>query len=308
MSYTLIKAANRYARAQIADESWPGQIINQNVYRHKYQEYRNLFLQNAMQRNVMRYNPYAGDRARRQAKVVRIRKAQRYQRAAGWRVTAGMAGAANRRTGGYMSMEKKFVDFRVDNDAFTTIWAGGEMEDATALSVSATAQGDGESQRDGRVYYIHEVYVTGTVNIAASESQAAPNADVVCRLAMVWDKQTNGAQLNAEDVFLTVAASDDIDSYRNLQQVQRFSVLQDKKIRIPVANTVTNEGAANLFSNGAIVVPFKMSYKFRVPLKVTCSGTTAAIASITDNSIHIIGTATATTAQLSYTSRCRFTG
>ncbi len=221
---------------------------------------------------------------------------------------AATSRAPNARTAGYMGIEKKFIDYRVDDDTFTTVWAGGEMEDGTALSVSAVSQGDGESQRDGRVYYIHGVNIQGTLHVPQTEAQAAPNGDIVCRLALVWDKQTNGAQLNAEDVFLTIGAASDIDSYRNLQYVQRFNVLQDKKIRVPVGQTNMNEGAVNSFANAFVNVPFKLYHTFRTPLKVTCTGTTAAIASISDNSLHVIGTASSTAVELNYTSRLRFSG
>ncbi len=214
----------------------------------------------------------------------------------------------NVRTGGFLDMEVKFADFRKDDDAFTNVWAGGEMDPATADSVSAVAQGDGESQRDGRVYWINSIFVHGTVNQPATESQTTPLGDTICRVALVWDKQTNGAQLSAENVFLTIGAGDDIDSFRNLQFTKRFQVLADRKIRLPTSIATTNEGAANLFAAGIVQVPFKMSVVFKTPIKVTCSATTAAIASLVDNSLHIIGTATNSAATLSYASRLRFIG
>lgn len=213
---------------------------------------------------------------------------------------------ANVRTGGFMDLERKFVDYDIAADAFTNVWAGGEMEDATALSLSAVAQGNGESQRDGRVYHIHSCHVKGFFSIAATESQTAPIADQVARIALVWDTQTNGAQLNAEDVFLTVTAGQDINSWRNLQFSKRFIVLKDKIVKIHVPST--NEGGPNLFSNGFIQVPFKINKTFKTPIKIRCSGTTAAIASITDNSLHFIGTATGPQVLMTYASRCRFTG
>ncbi len=237
-------------------------------------------------------------------KNYRAQMARNYRAAA----SVGPSARGNYRTGGYMGMEKKFADFRVDDDAFTQVWAGGEMDpNGTADSVSVVAQGDGESNRDGRVYYIHEIYIHGTVQVQAVESQTAPQPDNIARVALVWDKQTNGAQMNAEDCFLTIGASDDIDSFRNLQFVQRFTVLANKKINIKQSTAVVNEGAANLFAAGTTTVPFSMSYKFRTPLKVSCSGTTAAIASIADNSLHVIG-CSQSACTLSYASRLRFTG
>ncbi len=213
----------------------------------------------------------------------------------------------NVRTGGFQNIESKFVDYFVNDDAFTTGWAGGEMEDGTALSISAVAQGDGESQRDGRTYNITSVHVNGLVQKAATESQTAPIDEVVARVVMVLDTQTNGAQLNAEDVINAVAAGEDWLGFRNLQNTGRFRVLKDKVFTLRASNA-TNEGAANLFSSGALNLPFKFNVKFKTPIKVRCTGTTAAIASIADNSIHIIGTSQLTTTLLSYNSRIRFTG
>ncbi len=214
----------------------------------------------------------------------------------------------NVRTGGYEGREMKFVDYNKAADAFTVQWTGGEMEDSTALSLSAVAQGDGESQRDGRVYHIHSVHIRGFIDVPVVEGATAPVGDILARLAMVWDTQTNGAQLNAEDVYLGVGAGEDVNSFRNLQNSKRFIVLKEKMLRLPRANAQMNEGSINLFANGDLKIHFTFNKKFNTPIKVRCSGTTAAIASVTDNSIHLIGTATATALKLTYESRVRFTG
>lgn len=212
------------------------------------------------------------------------------------------------RIGGFTGIEKKFVDFFKQVDAFSLTWAGGEMDPGTADALSAIAQGDGESQRDGRVAVLHSVFIKGFLSIAAIESSAAPLDDIVVRLAIVQDKQTNGAQLNAEDVFKTLASGDDTNSVKNLQNSARFIVLKDKTWLIPRARAVSNEGAANLFSSPRILVPIKMGTTFRKPIRVNHTGTTAVIASVADNSIHLIGCATNASALLSYSTRIRFTG
>ncbi len=91
--------------------------------------------------------------------------------------------------------ELKFVDYTVTNDAFTTTWVGGEMEDATALSISAIAEGTGDSQRAGRVATLISWKINGFVNIAAVESITTPLPDQIARIVVVHDKQTNGVQL-----------------------------------------------------------------------------------------------------------------
>jgi len=196
----------------------------------------------------------------------------------------------------------------VDAKAFTTVWTGGEMDEATALSLSAVGQGDGESQRDGRVYWIHSVFLRGTVSQPAVESQTTPAGDIIARLALVWDKQTNLAQMAAEQVFNTIAAGDDIDSFRNLQFTKRYQVLGDRKMRLTVANGGMNEGAINLFAAGQQVINFKFQHVFKKPIRVTTSTTAATVAATVDNSLHLIGTSTSAATVLNYSSRVRFHG
>ena len=212
------------------------------------------------------------------------------------------------RIGGFTGIEKKFVDYTLNGAALTTIWAGGEQDEGTALSMSAIGQGDGESQRDGRVATLHSWFVKGFFTNSEIESSVAPLADTLVRIAVVLDKQSNGAQLNAEDVFDTVGASQDVNSVKNLQNSARFKVLKDMTRVVQNARANTNEGAVNLFAQGQTFTPFKMGGVFNPPIRVNHTGTGATIATCADNSIHVIATGTQTTGLLSYRSRVRFTG
>ncbi len=218
------------------------------------------------------------------------------------------AAAANVRTAGYIGMENKFVDTTVTDDPFTTIWAGGEMEDGTMLGLGIPSQGTGESQRDGRVYTLKSLHIKGYLEQPPVESNATPQGDQLARLALVWDTQTNGAQMNAEDCMLTVGAPDDVNSFRNLQFSHRFIVLKDKTFRVNVANSGMNEGAANLFASGLTRIPFKMNKTFKKGIKIRCKGTGGIIADVTDNSFHLIGTSTSAAITLTYEVRARFSG
>ena len=210
----------------------------------------------------------------------------------------------NARTGGFLGIEVKFADFESVDDAFATTWA--TMEPAASVeSISAVAQGDGESQRDGRVYHIKSLHVQGRFHMDVAEAAAAPQPDLVARICVVWDTQTNGAQLTATNV-MDGGASDDWDAFRNLQFSKRFRVLFDRKVIIKPS--LLNEGGVNAFAAGSPNVLFKFNHTFRTPMKVICSGTTGVIASVTDNSLHVIGVANSTQALLSYQARVRFVG
>lgn len=200
-------------------------------------------------------------------------------------------------------LENKFRDFSHLDDAFTTTWT--TMEPAASVEcISAVAQGDTESTRDGRVYHINSIHVQGRFHRAAAESVTNPGDDLMCRVVIVLDKQTNGTQLTPTQVML--ATTDNWDSFRNLQFTKRFQVLYDRKVVLKAFTT--NEGGINLFATDDSSKQWRFNHTFKTPLRVTCSSTEAAVASFTDNSIHVIGCASATTALLSYNSRIRYTG
>lgn len=212
----------------------------------------------------------------------------------------------NIRVGGYTGIEKKFVDYTVEDDPFVLVVEGSEMDPATALCLSAVAQGDGESQHLGRVYFIDEIYVHGYLVRPVTEAAPTPAFDALCKVALVLDTQTNGAQLNGEDVYENTGLTLDINAFRNLEHIQRFNVLKSKEMIIR-PNTL-NDGTADKFSAGTTYRKFSLSHKFSPPLRVITTGTTATVSSIADNSLHILGIATDGNIDLSYVSRCRFHG
>lgn len=205
------------------------------------------------------------------------------------------------RTGGFLGIETKFIDYTFGKTAFSATVAGGEMDPASSVDcVSAIAQGDGESNRDGRKCVLKSLHLRGNVNISES-SGSSFQAPSIMRVIVVWDTQTNGAQLNAEDVMLPATHVE--HSFRNLQFSKRFRILMDHTFTVnPTAGA--GDGTANDF--GAVERSFKWNFNFNIP--VIHNGTTAVVAAITDNSLHIIGFANNVGCNLSYTSRIRFVG
>lgn len=219
-------------------------------------------------------------------------------------LTAGALIKRQQRTAGFLGIETKFFDVEADQDAFAVSWA--TMEPATT-NLTAVAQGDGESNRDGRRYAIKSIHLKGHVEAPAVESNPAPVPDQLTRICLVWDTQTNGAQLTATDV-MDGGQTVDVLSFRNLQFTKRFRVLYDKTIMLPVGTANTNEGSINLFANALIRRSFKFNKTFDPPIQVTMSGTGADIANVTDNSIHMIGVSVTTLPTLTYQCRIRFVG
>ncbi len=213
---------------------------------------------------------------------------------------------ANVRTGGFLGIETKFLDASIASTVMSTQWVGGELDPA-ANSLGAIAQGDGESDRDGRKCTITSIHVRGHIELTLAAGTGAGQPEVAT-LYLVQDTQTNGAQLNAEDVISNAASAvGGIEvlphAFQNLQYSKRFRVLK-KFTCAPSPVAGAGDGTANDFAGGKY--PFEWNVKCNIP--VIHTGTTTAITAIADNSIHIIGCASNTTCKAAYVSRVRFVG
>lgn len=216
---------------------------------------------------------------------------------------------SNPRTGGFLGVERKFVDADKSGIAFTNnTWAGANLDPATNNQLNPVAQGDGESERDGRNYNMLSIHIKGYVHVDAAEASVATFPDTMFRIALVLDTQTNGAQLDPTNVFTGTNA---IVAFRNLQYIKRFKVLKD--IMLCKNAMQTNEGGTNSFAHGTWRIPFEIHHEFKTPVQVNTTGTAATVSVVTDNSLHLIGTAlqdgiiTANT-KIYYNSRLRFVG
>lgn len=221
----------------------------------------------------------------------------------------------NARTGGYIGLEKKFFDSSASAAIVSTADAsGGEIDPTTLLCLNCPAQGDGEQNRDGRQINMHSIYIKGVVSMAAQANQTSLDVIPEVMIALVLDKQTNGAQLNSEDVydnpsgFSTLAAQ----PFRELEYSKRFQVLKTVNITAKdIAGTIQPVyDGTNIEQQGGHV-PFTI-YKDLKGMKVNyISGqTTSVINAIADNSLHIIAFCSnvGTVPTLLYQSRLRFTG
>jgi len=79
----------------------------------------------------------------------------------------------NRRTAGFLGIEKKFYDTGlIAGDLLApTDAAGGEFDPSSTSMISTPAQGDSEQNRDGKRIMIKSVQVTGVVTCAAQTDQ-----------------------------------------------------------------------------------------------------------------------------------------
>jgi len=213
--------------------------------------------------------------------------------------------------GGFLGIEKKFYDTALADTALTNeaACANGEKDPSATSMISTPAQGDTEQNRDGKQIACLYVEINGSINFFGQESATAPVVDRGAFVAIVLDTQSNGAQLNSEDVFKNTSGDQTlgIDIMRNLLFGKRFRILKQSKFQVPP--TISSYAANTIDTSGHTV-----HFRWFIPLKGLKinfnGGTTASIANVIDNSIHIIAfkSETAETVNLGYNARLRFVG
>lgn len=208
-----------------------------------------------------------------------------------------------------LGIEKKFLDTAwngVSINASATA-ATCELQPSTGctLAVSVPAQGDGESQRDGRRFTIKSAFFNGIVNSDPLSDQADANENMGYYFAMVLDQQANAATLNSEDVYVnpgTSAASMLPKPLRNLAFSKRFRILDSCFVQAAPQYGVTDGASTN--SQSAMYAP-AVYLSWKGEISCNCSSTEADVASVTDNAIHIIAFAGSTARAPSVQGQCR---
>lgn len=216
----------------------------------------------------------------------------------------------NIRTAGFLGIETKYYDTGLNQSALTAphTCEGGEHDPATVLTLSAPAQGDGEQNREGRKILVKSVQINGTIHVEKQADQTAGDNGVTVFVALVQDMQTNGAQLNSEDVFTNPIGVNVVgaDPLRNMQYTSRFRVLATRRINIyppPMTYDGTN------IEQAGVQRPFHIFKKLSMPVGFTTTAS-AGYSGVVDNSLHVIAYASNTTMSpsISYNARIRFVG
>lgn len=219
----------------------------------------------------------------------------------------------NARIGGFLGIEKKFLDVYASNVvlAAPSDCSGGEIQPEGGCTgcLSAPAQGDGESNRDGKKITMKSIFITGNVRSAALADQADCLAAPVVFVALVLDTQANGATIVSEQVFTNPNDTPFVNSMplRNLQYSSRYRVLAHKTLNLAPCTASTD--GANTTTIAPSQKPFILSYTGDIPISFT--STTADVANVADNALHLIAfnnNSSWTACSLSFNSRMRFVG
>lgn len=184
------------------------------------------------------------------------------------------------------------------DDAVTM--ASKEVDPTTVNCLNAVAQGDTQNSRDGIKYIVKRVFVRGVVfDTGGTTALTSPlGGPQVAMVALVWDKKTNNAQLNSEDVFEVVGQEYSCPyADRDQKYLDRFKVWK-KIITFPPRPVTSGQAADILF-----FTPQQKTFIFNIKLKVPvlCTGTSANVTDIQNNSFHMIACCSSNTFPASLT-------
>lgn len=259
-------------------------------------------------------NPKLQRRVATPAQKAKLMKAKAASNAQSRSVAAAVARSyANQTTSGLLGIEHKFLDLQLQPTtvAAATALTGGEYDPSSEQCLSSPPQGDGASSRDGKRIVIDSVYVKGLVKRAQLEDQTNPPPPEKVYVALVLDTQTNGAQLNSEDVFLNTAVNADtnICPLRNLTNSERFRIIDTALIDLDVS--ALSVEADNAFSWAGVAKEFTFYHKFKdggLPVNFVATSSSGTVGATVDNSLHIIAFSISAAATICYNSRIRFQG
>jgi len=182
---------------------------------------------------------------------------------------------------------------------------------ATIDTVNVLAIGAGTFQRIGRGVHMKSLYLRGAM---FPSGNPGTNSGEYIRVAVVYDRQPNGAVPNYSDIFLTVDASGNGSNgpfdMPNLNNSERFVILADEHMAF--TNT---SGSASVPSDDILLDQTQRTKIDRyIPIRdfpINFKGDTANITSITSGALYVItcGSLAAASAgsTFNYAARVRYT-
>jgi len=251
------------------------------------------------------YQRYAARRVPlKQVRYVRRTRPSTFRgRPVGPRARRGYGSVARAR-GAAVEGEMKYFDCdasAIAIAAVTTTWVAGTMVDpgqtinlgsaavATPQCLCAPIVAATLNGRIGRKIKMLKCRVNGIINIPPQTANTVADTATKIRVALVMDKQTNAAQMTGAALFNDgTAAATTINSMQNPNFFGRFKVLKEKTITIGDLNVTGSPTAGDVIQTGR-VIPFKMSYRFKVPVEVNFNATNGGtVGDIINNSLHMV--------------------
>jgi len=219
------------------------------------------------------------------------------------------------------SIEHKFYNSSVSNVAIShNTSITNVFNDPVTGGIFTPQKADDIANREGRRATVDEIYIRGHVLFPSAEAitDIALSGQAV-RIVLVRDKIPKGSLATTSDIYTNATGTEygNISAVRNPNSIQRFHVYKNLLLVRP--QCAVTQFDATSFSQTSAMVPFEFYVKHRKPVVTQFnSGDTTTIASIEENSYHImawtggddstVGVNTRMDCTLTYNARVRFYG
>lgn len=219
-----------------------------------------------------------------------------------------------------LKVENKYYDTYKEGSTVSHLIAAAQQDPGNGIGcLFAPVEGDGESDREGLHVVINKLSIQGQIEFKG-QTDALTAASYV-RIAIVLERQTNGTTWSgakSAQVWKSPRNGSNIPAsivealaFRNMQETSRFQVLKEFYVVRPNVNATSEGAAANQARSTSTFVPFECHMDMQLEVKFR-DGTTEAVSSISDNSLHVLALAepndTANDAEITYAARVRYFG
>lgn len=235
---------------------------------------------------------------------------------------SSMRGSINSRSGGFLGIEKKFVDLHLNNHLISNSAnaSGYECQPANNhLCLNAVGSGSGESQRDGRHIQAVSLNVRGIVDWGRTDAAVVAREECYITVWVVKDTQTNGATISSENVLKNSNGNTIMAPFvhNNLENTSRYRIMGKKTLKLTpklaVSNTevpveVAGDQAAYDHNNSIGMMQSKFEFYFNLDERISYKSTGTTVADIVDTSYHVLAAASHTGPRMFYASRFRYIG
>lgn len=187
--------------------------------------------------------------------------------------------------------EMKFLDTTVGT---TTIATTGTLLSTSLLVIP---QNNTESGRIGRKCTVKQLSLKGNIDLAVA-TLSNQTSDVL-RIIVYVDKQTNGIAATVGGILATAT----YNSFRNLSETGRFSILMDKSYGLQCP---AGQGDGVTFSFSETARPWSMNRKLNLPIEYDASATTGVLTTIRSSNIGVMAISKAGIAKFDFVARVRY--
>lgn len=186
--------------------------------------------------------------------------------------------------------EMHYIDTDLDATGIQNIagasWANCEMDPAGTLTLFAPVQGDDIVNRTAKRAFVTSIKIKGFISIAAQTAQLTSDGAGYTRIILYHDQRTAGVQTQAEDVIASGSATlNTVCAFQNTNSFGKVRILKEKILGNGDLNIA---GVTGSVEQQGRIIPFKFNVKFQKPVEVNFQTNGGTIASIIDNSFHVI--------------------